>query len=90
MIRRVDELDNGADVGADVGADLSGREKIDDPLDRGVGAMISGFEAAVGAVLRVWPVMEPAIGERSTQALVEEEKKQRQLDSFLTEAVGVA
>ena len=52
--------------------------------------MISGFEAAVGAVLRVWPVMEPAIGERSTQALVEEEKKQRQLDSFLTEAVGVA
>ena len=214
MIRRVDESDNGADVGADVGADLSGREKIDDPLDRGVGAMISGFEAAVvefdikglfdniphdlllkavrkhvkckwallyierwltapmeqdgttiarhrgtpqggvispilanlflhyafdlwmrraypdlpwcryaddglvhcrteheaeavktalqarlsecrlelhpTKVLRVWPVMEPAIGERSTQALVEEEKKQRQLDSFLTEAVGVA
>ena len=73
---------------ADGGA--GGREKIDDPLDRGVGAVISGFEPAVRPMLRVWPVMEPAIGERSTQALVEEEKEQRQLDSFLTEAVGVA
>jgi len=74
----------------DGGADSSGREKIDDALDGGVGAVIGGFEAAVGGVLRVWPVMEAAIGERSTQALVEEEKEQRHLDAFLREAVGVA
>ena len=68
----------------------SGRQEVDDPLDRGVGAMISGFEPAVRPMLRVWPVVEPAVGERSGKALVEEEKEQRQLDSFLTEAVGVA
>ena len=43
---------------ADVGADLSRREKIDDPLDRGIGAVIGDFEAAVGTVLRGWPVVE--------------------------------
>jgi hypothetical protein len=46
-------------------------QEIDDALDGGLGAvMISGFEAAVGAVLRVWPVMEAAVGERPTQTLV--------------------
>ena len=32
------------------------RQQVDDPLDRGVGAVISGFEAAIGAGLRCWPV----------------------------------
>ena len=60
---------------ADVGADSSGREKIDAPLDGGVGAVIGGFEPAVGAVLRVWPVMEAAVGERPAQTLVEEQEE---------------
>jgi hypothetical protein len=58
-------------------------------LDGGVGAVICGFEPAVRSMLRVWPVMEAAVGERPAQALVEEEEEQRHLDAFLREAVGV-
>ena len=46
----------------------SRRQQVDDPLNCGVGAMIGGFEPAVRPMLRVWPVMEPAIGERPAQA----------------------
>ena len=59
-------------------------------MDGGIGAVIGGFEPAVGAVLRVWPVVEATIGERSAEALVEEQEEQRHLDAFLREAVGVA
>ncbi len=65
-------------------------QEIDDALDGGVGAVIGGFEPAVWTVLRVRPVMEAAVGEGAAQALVEEEEKQRHLDAFLREAVGVA
>jgi len=34
--------------------------KIDDALDRGVGAVIGGFEPAIWTVLRVRPVMNLA------------------------------
>ena len=66
------------------------RHEVDDALDGGVGAVIGGFEPAVGTVLRVWPVMEAAVGERPTQALMEEQEKQGHLDAFLREAVGVS
>ena len=52
--------------------------------------MIGGFEPAVGTVLRVWLVMEAAVGERPAEALVEEQEEQGHLDAFLREAVGVA
>ena len=59
-------------------------------MDGGVGAVIGGFEPAIGAALRVWLVMEAAVGERPAQALVEEQEEQGHLDAFLREAVGVA
>ena len=59
-------------------------------MDGGVGAVIGGFEPAVGPMLRVWPVMEAAVGERPAEALMEEEEEQRHLDAFLREPVGVA
>ena len=65
-------------------------QEIDDALDGGVGAMISGFEPAVGEVLRIWPVMEAAIGKRPAQALVEDQEEQGDLDAFLGQAIGVA
>ena len=59
-------------------------------LDGVVGAVISGFEAAVGTVGWVWPVMEAAVGKRSAEALVEEQEEQGDLDAFLGQAIGVA
>jgi len=59
-------------------------------LDGGIGTVIGGFEPAVGTVLRVWLVMEAAVGERPAEALVEEQEEQGHLDAVLREAVGVA
>jgi hypothetical protein len=56
----------------------SGREEIDDPLDGGVGAVIGGLEPAVGMPPLVRPVMEATVGERSAEALVEEQEEQGQ------------
>jgi hypothetical protein len=53
-------------------------QEVDDPLDRGVGAVIGDFEPAVRPMLRGWPVVEAAVGERSAEALVQ----QRHLDAF--------
>jgi hypothetical protein len=49
-------------------------EQIDDILDGLVSAMIGGFESAVWAMLRVWSVVEAAVGKRSAQPFVEEQK----------------
>ena len=49
-------------------------EQIDDILDGLVGAVIGGFESAVWAMLRVWSVVEAAVGEGSAQPFVEEQK----------------
>ena len=38
-------------------------------MDGGIGTVIGGFEPAVGTVLRVWLVMEAAVGERPAEAL---------------------
>jgi thiamine biosynthesis lipoprotein ApbE len=51
-------------------------------LDSDVGAVIGGFEPAVGTVLRVWLVMEAAVGERPTEALVEEQEEEGDLDAL--------
>jgi hypothetical protein len=56
-------------------------------LDGGVGALIGGFEPAMWRVLRVRSVMEAAVGEWATQALVKEGEKQGHLDAFLREVV---
>ena len=57
-------------------------EEIDDALDGGVGAVIGCFETAVGTAPWVRPVMEAAVGERSAEALVEEQEEQGHLDAF--------
>jgi hypothetical protein len=49
-------------------------EQIDDILDRLISAMIGGFESAVWAMLRVWSVVEAAVGKWSAQPFVEEQK----------------
>ena len=71
-------------------ASSSRGQEIDDALDGGVGAVIGGFEPAVGTVGWVWPVMEAAVGQRSAEALVEEQEEQGDLDAFLRQAVGIA
>lgn len=45
-----------------------------------VGAMIGGFEAAVGLVLGIWTVVETAVGERPTQPFMEEQEEKRDLE----------
>jgi hypothetical protein len=49
-------------------------EQIDDILDGFVGAVIGGFESAVWAMLRVWSVVEAAVGKGSAQPFVEKQK----------------
>src|SRR6476661_4514119 len=69
---------------------LSGGENVDDVFDGFVGAMIGGFEAAVGSVLGIGAMVEAAVGERSAQPFMEQQEEQRDLDAFSGEAVGVA
>ena len=59
-------------------------------FDGFVGAVVGGFEAAVWPMLGVWPVVEAAVGERSAQALVEEEEEQGHLNPLGGEKVCVA
>lgn len=68
----------------------SGGEEVDDLLDGPIGTMVGRLEPAVGAVFGERLVVEAAVGERSAQALVEEQEQQRNLDALGGEAVGVA
>jgi hypothetical protein len=43
-------------------------------LDGFVGAVVSGFKLAVGTVFKVGLVVEAAVGERSAQPFMEEQK----------------
>ena len=63
---------------------------MNDVLDGLVGLVVGGFEPAVGAVGRVGFVMEAAVGERTTEALVEEQEQEGNIDAFTGEPVGVA
>jgi len=67
-----------------------GGKQIDDVLDGFVGAVISSFQFAVWLVTGDGAVVEAAVGERTAEPFVEEEKEQRDLDAFRGEAVGVA
>ena len=67
-----------------------GGKQIDDLLDGFVGAVICGFQFTVRLVTGDRAVVEAAVGERTTEPFVEEEKEQRDLDAFWGEAVGVA
>ena len=62
---------------------MSGGKRSTIVLDGGVGAVIGGFEFAVGPVLGVWLVVEAAVGEWAAQALVEEQEEQGDLDALL-------
>ncbi len=68
----------------------SGGKQIDDLLDGFVGAVVCGFQFARRLVTGDRAVVEAAVGERTAEPLVEEEKQQRNLDAFWGEAVGVA
>ena len=68
----------------------SGGKQIDDLLNGFVGAVICGFQFTVWLVTGDGAVVEAAVGERTAEPFVEEEKEQRNLDAFWGEAVGVA
>ena len=55
-----------------------------------VGAVVGGFEFAVGLVIDVGAMVKAAVGEWSAEPFVEEEKEQGNLDPFWGETVGVA
>ncbi len=59
-----------------------GSEQIDDILNGLVGAVVGGFESAVWAILRVRTAVEAAVGKWSAQPFVEEQKKQRDLNTL--------
>jgi len=66
---RVKQDDSNNEVAAS-----GGGEQIDDILDGLVGAVIGGFESAVWEMLRVWSVVEAAVGKWPAQPFVEEQK----------------
>src|SRR5258708_13649535 len=51
--------------------------------------MVGGFELAVWPVCRVGFVMEAAISERTTKALVEEQEQEGDVQAFCRQAVSV-
>lgn len=59
-------------------------------LDCGVSLVIRGLEFAVGPVGCVRFMVKAAVGERTTKALVKEQKQQRQIDTLGGQATGVA
>ena len=65
-------------------------DEFDDTLNGVIGAMISGFETAVRAMLGIGTMIEAAVGQRSAQALMEEQEQQRDLNALEGEAVSIA
>ena len=52
--------------------------------------MIGGLEFAVWPTHRIGFVMEAAVGVRTTEALVEEQEQQRDVNAFGCQAVGIS
>ena len=52
--------------------------------------VVSGFELAVWPVGKIRLVMEEAVGQGATEALVEEQKQESDVDAFGGEAIGIA
>ena len=73
-----------------IAAQGSGGKEIDDLLNGFVGAVICGLQFTVWLVTGDRAVVEAAVGERTAEPFVEEEKEQRDLDAFRGEAVGVS
>src|SRR6201989_2075544 len=69
---------------------MSGGKQIDDLLNGFVGAVVGGFEFAVGLVTGVGGMVEAAVGEGAAEPFVEEQKEQGDLYPFCGETVGVA
>ena len=65
-------------------------KQIDDLLDGFVGAVICGFQFTLRLVTGDRTVVEAAVGERTAEPFVEEQKEQCNLDPFRGETVGVA
>ena len=57
-------------------------KQFDDVVDGFVGAVIGGFELAVGAGVGVGLVVEEAVGERAAEPLVEEQEEQGDLGAL--------
>src|SRR5271167_1308465 len=68
----------------------SSGKHVDDLLNGFVGSVICGFQFTVWLVTGDGAVVEAAVGERTAEPFVEEEKEQRNLDAFWGEAVGVS
>ena len=64
------------------GSPLGCGEKLNDIFDGFVGAVIGGFEAAVGSVLGIGAMVETAVGEGPAQPFMEEQEEQRDLDAL--------
>lgn len=58
-------------------------------LDGFVRFVVGSFEFAVRLVLGIGLVMEEAVGEGATEALVEEQEQERDLHAFVCEPVGI-
>lgn len=65
-------------------------EQVNDVLDGPIGFVVSGFQFAEWPVCGIGLVVEAAVGQRTTEALVEEPEQERDLDPFGREPVGVA
>jgi hypothetical protein len=61
---------------------LKQRRALDNVFDGFIGAVIGGFELALGTVLGIWAMMEMAVGERSAQPFVDEEEGQCDLEAL--------
>ena len=51
-----------------------GSEHVDNLLDGFVGAVVCGFELAIWTVVRIRAVVEAAVGDRSAEPFMEEQK----------------
>ena len=59
-------------------------------MDRVVRLVIGSFQLAVGAMRSIGPVMEAAMSEGATEAFVEKQEQQRNVDAFGCESIGIA
>ena len=70
---------------------LSGSgDQIDEFLDSGVGTVIGVFQLARRLMVSRRAMVEAAVGQWTTEPLVEEEEEEGDLDAFRGETIGVA
>jgi hypothetical protein len=68
----------------------SSGQQMDDVLNGFVSFVVSGFQFAGGAMSGIGLMMEAAVGQRTTQALVKEQEQKSDLEAFAGEVIGVA